>query len=205
MLYEQFDFAETEPLDGGLRWLVPALVAAAAASGALLFYLVGQSLFAGIFLAGFVAMLVAAFVIDRRSPKAIEVAPLLLPDMELVGSAIALSADAVAFTDADGALRSVNAAYKARFKSARPPLELGETAKIAKALQLAREKALRDGSADAGELKLIGGISSLTVTRAGSQKDLLLWRFEGAVRPDLIDAAAKRIAGDTGERLASAG
>ena len=205
MLYEQFDFAETEPLDGGLRWLVPALVAAAAASGALLFYLVGQSLFAGIFLAGFVAMLVAAFVIDRRSPKAIEVAPLLLPDMELVGSAIALSADAVALTDAGGSLRSVNAAYKARFKSARPPLELGETAKVAKALQLAREKALRDGSAEAGELKLIGGNSSLTVVRAGAQKDLLLWRFEGAVRPDLIDVAAKRIAGDTGERLASAG
>ena len=205
MLYEQFDFADTEPLDGGLRWLVPALVAAAAASGALLFYLVGQSLFAGIFLAGFVAMLVAAFVIDRRSPKAIEVAPLLLPDMELVGSAIALSADAVALTDAGGALRSVNAAYKTRFKSARPPLELGETAKVAKALQLAREKALRDGSAEAGELKLIGGGSSIAVTRVGAQKDLLLWRFEGAVRPDLIDLAAKRIAGDTGERLASAG
>ena len=53
MLYEQFDLAEAEPLKGGLRWLVPALVAAAAASGALLFYSLGEPLFAGLFMAVF--------------------------------------------------------------------------------------------------------------------------------------------------------
>ena len=57
MLYEQFDLSEAKPLSGGLRWLVPALVAAAAASGALLFYLLGQQLYGALFLAGFVAML----------------------------------------------------------------------------------------------------------------------------------------------------
>ena len=205
MLYEQFDFADTEPLDGGLRWLVPGLVAAAAASGALLFYLVGQSLFAGIFLAGFVAMLVAAFVIDKRAPKTIEVAPLLLPDMELVGSAIAASADAIALTEGGGTLRSVNPAYRARFNSARPPLELGANAKAGRTLHQAMESALRNGEAEAPELPLAGGKSSLVVTRVGAQKDLLLWRFTGAGQPDLIDASAKRIAGATGERLAAAG
>ena len=84
MLYEQFDLAESKPLDGGLRWLVPALVVAAAASGALLFYLIGQPLYGGLFLAGFVAMLVAAFVIDRRGARRIEVEPLVLPDLALV-------------------------------------------------------------------------------------------------------------------------
>jgi len=105
LLYEQLDLADKEPLDGGLRWLVPGLVAAAAASGALLFYLAGQSLYAGIFLVGFVAMLVAAFIIDRRSPKAIEIAPILVPDLELVGAAMGLSSDAAALTDEDGAVR----------------------------------------------------------------------------------------------------
>ena len=205
MLYEQFDFADTEPLDGGLRWLVPGLVAAAAASGALLFYLVGQSLFAGIFLAGFVAMLVAAFVIDKRAPKTIEVAPLLLPDMELVGSAIAASTDAIALTEGGGTLRSVNPAYRARFNSARPPLELGANAKAGRTLHQAMESALRNGEAEAPEVPLAGGKSSLVVTRVGAQKDLLLWRFTGAGQPDLIDASAKRIAGATGERLAAAG
>jgi two-component system cell cycle sensor histidine kinase/response regulator CckA len=205
VLYEQFDFADTEPLDGGLRWLVPALVAAAAASGALLFYLVGQSLFAGIFLAGFVAMLVASFVIDRRTPKAVEVAPLLLPDMELMGSAIALSADAVALTDASGALRSVNPAYRSLLETTRPPLELGANAKAGKALLRARDLALRDGKAELADLALAGGISSVGVTRVGAQKDLLLWRFMGADRLDPIDIAAQGIAGATGEQLASAG
>ena len=205
MLYEQFDFADTEPLDGGLRWLVPALVAAAAVSGALLFYLVGQSLFAGIFLAGFVAMLVASFVIDRRTPKAVEVAPLLLPDMELMGSAIALSADAVALTDASGALRSVNPAYRSLLETTRPPLELGANAKAGKALLRARDLALRDGKAELADLALAGGISSVAVTRVGAQKDLLLWRFMGADRLDPIDIAAQGIAGATGEQLASAG
>ena len=205
MLYEQFDFADTEPLDGGLRWLVPALVAAAAVSGALLFYLVGQSLFAGIFLAGFVAMLVASFVIDRRTPKAVEVATLLLPDMELMGSAIALSADAVALTDASGALRSVNPAYRSLLETTRPPLELGANAKAGKALLRARDLALRDGKAELADLALAGGISSVGVTRVGAQKDLLLWRFMGADRLDPIDIAAQGIAGATGEQLASAG
>jgi two-component system cell cycle sensor histidine kinase/response regulator CckA len=205
VLYEQFDFADTEPLDGGLRWLVPALVAAAAVSGALLFYLVGQSLFAGIFLAGFVAMLVASFVIDRRTPKAVEVAPLLLPDMELMGSAIALSADAVALTDASGALRSVNPAYRSLLETTRPPLELGANAKAGKALLRARDLALRDGKAELADLALAGGISSVGVTRVGAQKDLLLWRFMGADRLDPIDIAAQGIAGATGEQLASAG
>ena len=80
MLYEQFDLSEAKPLSGGLRWLVPALVAAAAASGALLFYLLGQQLYGALFLAGFVAMLVAAFVIDRRGAKRVEAPPLILPD-----------------------------------------------------------------------------------------------------------------------------
>ena len=205
MLYEQFDLADNEPLDGGLRWLVPGLVAAAAASGALLFYLVGQSLFAGIFLAGFVAMLVAAFVIDRRAPKAVEIAPLLVPNMELVGSALSLSTDAVALTDPDGTLKAINPAYRSRFKSARPPLELGANSKAAKALQKARDAALRDGEVELHDLVLAGGGSSLFLSRVGAQKDLFLWRFGGAGEVDPIDVAARQIAGVTGERLAAAG
>ena len=205
MLYEQFDLSDTDPLDGGLRWLVPGLVAAAAASGALLFYLIGQSLFAGIFLAGFVAMLVAAFVIDRRTPKAIEVAPLLLPDMELVGAAISLSPDAVALTDASGALQAVNQAYRTRFASVRPPLELGVNAKATKALQKAKDAAVHDGGAELQDVALAGGSTSMIVSRVGGQKDLLLWRFAGSGKIDPIDIAAQGIAGLTGERLAAAG
>jgi two-component system cell cycle sensor histidine kinase/response regulator CckA len=204
LLYEQLDLADTEPLDGGLRWLVPGLVAAAAASGALLFYLAGQSLFAGLFLAGFVAMLVAAFVIERRGPKTIEVAPMLVPDLELVGAAMGMSADAAALTDEDGTVRSINPAFKARFGTARSPLDVGQGKKSGKLLTSLREAALRDGQAE-GEVAVDGGKAAVHVARAGAHKNLMLWRFAGAGQADPIDLAASRIAGPHGERLASAG
>jgi two-component system cell cycle sensor histidine kinase/response regulator CckA len=204
LLYEQLDLADKEPLDGGLRWLVPGLVAAAAASGALLFYLAGQSLYAGIFLVGFVAMLVAAFIIDRRSPKAIEIAPILVPDLELVGAAMGLSSDAAALTDEDGAVRSINPAYKARFDVPRSPLEVGEGKKPARQLAGLRDAALRDGQAER-EVAVAGGTATVRVTKAGAHKNLLLWQFGTAGQADPIDAAARRVAGANGERLAAAG
>ncbi len=69
MLDRQIALLEAEP-PVGMGWLVPALVAAAAASGAVLFTAVGEPMFAGLFLAGVVAMLVAAFVLERRSGRA---------------------------------------------------------------------------------------------------------------------------------------
>ena len=60
-------------------------------------------------------MLFAAFVIDRRSTRQIELEPIVLPDLALAGSTLNLSTDPAAITDADGALKAINAAYKDRF------------------------------------------------------------------------------------------
>jgi two-component system cell cycle sensor histidine kinase/response regulator CckA len=204
LLYEQFDLAESKPLDGGLRWLVPALVAAAAASGALLFFLIGQPLYGGLFLAGFVAMLVAAFIIDRRGSRRVEVAPLILPDMALVGSALGLSSDPVAMTQADGTLQSINSAYKAQFGQ-RPPLELGKGKQAAKIIAQLRETAQRDGESSLADVPLAGGPASIGVVRAGANGDLLLWRILGGAPSDPLGVAAKRVSGATGERLTAAG
>jgi two-component system cell cycle sensor histidine kinase/response regulator CckA len=204
LLYEQFDLAEAEPLSGGLRWLVPALVAAAAASGALLFFLLGQEHYGTLFLAGFVAMLVAAFIIDRRGSKRVEAPPLILPDLALVGSVIGLSHDAVAMTSADGALKSVNAAYKASFGQ-KTPFELGKGKQAAKAIAGLAQVAQRDGEAGLVDAALAGGPATISVMRAGANGDLLLWRFIGATPPDMLAVAAKRVSGATGDRLAAAG
>ena len=205
MLYEQLDLEEVEPLDGGLRWLVPTLVAAAASSGAVLFFLIGQPVFGGLFLAGFVAMLTAAFVIDRRGSKRVEVEPIVLPDLALIGSALAVCSDPLAVTAADGGLRSINPAYKSRFDGSPAPLELGKGRKGSAALETLRGAALRDGQARAEKVELRGGAGMVEVQRSGAANDLLLWRFTGEVPSDPLDEAAKRIAGQTGERLASAG
>ena len=205
MLYEQLDLEEVEPLDGGLRWLVPTLVAAAASSGAVLFFLIGQPVFGGLFLAGFVAMLTAAFVIDRRGSKRVEVEPIVLPDLALIGSTLAVCSDPLAVTAADGGLRSINPAYKSRFDGSPAPLELGKGRKGSAALETLRGAALRDGQARAEKVELRGGAGMVEVQRSGAANDLLLWRFTGEVPSDPLDEAAKRIAGQTGERLASAG
>ncbi|HVF37453.1 MAG TPA: response regulator [Sphingomicrobium sp.] len=205
MLYEQLDLAEARPLEGGLRWLVPTLVAAAAASGALLFFLIGQPMFGLLFMTGFVAMLVAAFVIERRGGKRIEVPPVVLPDLALVGSALAASSDAVALTDSDGTLRSVNPPYKALFKENRPPLQLAEGQESVEALKALRDTALRDGESVASSIKLGTDVATVKVTRVGANQDLLLWRIASDVPPDPLDMAARRISGPMGHRLASAG
>ena len=72
---------------------MPGLVAAAAASGAILFYLVGEPLFAGLFFSGFVAMLVVAFVVDRRSVRAPVVETRAVPDFTLLGASLDLTAE----------------------------------------------------------------------------------------------------------------
>jgi len=184
---------------------MPGLVAAAAASGALLFFMIGQPIYGGLFLAGFVGMLVAAFVIDRRGAKRVEVEPVILPDLALVGSALSLSPDAAVITAADGTLRSVNAAYKTRFGGTPDPLAAGKDKKAAKLLANLRDVALRDGSATAEGVQTRKGPLRVEASRVGIDNGLLLWRFAGDAPEDPLDVAAKRIAGQTGERLAAAG
>ena len=55
MLHQQLTSLDQVPLDRGWRWLVPALVAAVAASGALLFFIAGDSLLGGLFAAALAA------------------------------------------------------------------------------------------------------------------------------------------------------
>jgi two-component system, cell cycle sensor histidine kinase and response regulator CckA len=205
LLYEQLDLAETEPLDGGLRWLVPVLVLAAAGSGGILFFLIGQPLYGGLFLAGLVAMLFATFVIDRRGAKRVELEPIVLPDLALVGSALNLSQEPAAVTGSDGALQTINAAFKSRFGGAPSPLEVGKNKKARGLLSGLMESALRDGEAHADDVQIGGPIASVHVSRIGASRDLLLWRFTSELPDDPLDVAAKRIAGQTGERLAAAG
>ena len=178
MLHQQLASLDAEPLDGGLRWLVPALVAIAAASGGALFWVVGEPMFAGLFLAGCVAMLVAAFIIDRRSVRAPAIATVAVPDFSLVGASLELVADAAALTRSDGSLVTINRAYRARFEDA-PPLDLGDGDEHRETIAECRLSAWRDGSARLGEVETIGGRVAVAVDRAGSSGDLLLWSIAG--------------------------
>ena len=205
MLQQQLASLDQEPLEGGLRWLVPTLVALAAASGAALFFIIGEPIFAGLFLAGCVAMLIAAFAIDRRTSRTPAINTLIMPDHALVSGALDLVGDPVALSRSDGQLVTINAAFRQRFGEASELGAISDDAALSEELTALRVAAWRDGSARAPSLALSGSRVDLNVARAGASGDLLQWHFAPVARPDLVTIAAKGIAGATGERLSQAG
>ncbi len=203
MLDRQIALLEAEP-PGGLSWLVPALVAAAAASGALLFASAGEPMFAGLFVAGVVAMLVAAFVLERRSVRAdVAVPPLAVPDFGLAAAALNLSRDAAALSDASGRLLSANTAYRTRFGDALPE-NVGDGAEALGQLNSLRSAAWRDGQSSEPLVALRGQPAPVKVERVGARGDLLLWRFDRG-KPDVLATLVKRISGLEGELFARSG
>ena len=203
MLDRQIALLEAEPPDG-LSWLVPTLVAAAAASGALLFAAVGEPMFAVLFLAGVVAMLVAAFVLERRSVRAaVTIPPLPLPDFGLAAAILNLSRDGAALSDASGRLLSANAPYRTRFGDSLPE-NVGADDAARDALRDLRAAAWRDGQASADAVTLRDQSAPVRVERVGARGDLLLWRFERG-EPDLLATLVKRISGLEGELFARSG
>ena len=200
MLHQQLTSFDQLPQDRGWRWLVPVLVAAVAASGALLFFLAGDSLLGGLFAAALAAMLVAAFVVDRRAQRHPIAPPVLVADMSLAAAALARIGSPAFLTDLSGTILLANQAFTERFASTSTVDALG----LAEADALRRE-AGRDGSATAPTVKLAGQTLGIEVERAGTSGEHLLWRIMPLATPDLLTIAAKRVAGATGERLAAAG
>lgn len=204
MLQQQLAFLDSEPLEGGLQWLVPTLVALVAASGAVLLFIVGKPLYAASLLAGCAAMLAITVAVERRSARAAPIRIETVPDRALVSSVLDLIADPVALTTGDGSLVTINNAFHTRFGQARSIDSVGEELGRAEQIAALRSDAWREGAASA-TLDTDGGPIELNVSRAGSEDNLLQWHFALVAHADPIDVAARRIAGDTGERLAAAG
>jgi len=203
MLDRQIALLEAEP-PGRISWLVPVLVAAAAASGALLFAALEEPAFAGLFLAGVVAMLVAAFVLERRSMRSeVAIAPLPVPDFGLAAAVLNLSRDAAALSDASGRLLSANAAYRTRFGDLLPD-RVGKGEDAQSQLKSLRSAAWRDGQASDPSVALRGQPAPVKVERVGARGDLLLWRFDRG-EPDVLATLVKRISGLEGELFARSG
>jgi len=186
-----------------MRWLVPALVAAAAASGALLFASVGEPLFAGLFLAGVVAMLVAAFVLEKRNGAVEAVAPpAAVPDYALVSAAMNLNRDPSTLTDGEGRVLGTNTAYRSKYGDAAPNA-LPASGKAKEMLQALGAQAWREGRAS-GEVALKGGRLPVSVERVGSASDLLLWTIARG-QPDMLATLVKRVSGLEGELFSHSG
>ena len=204
MLHQELTALDSAPA-GASRWLVPGLVAVAALSALVLFWLIGAPVVgaaAAVIVAGLYA---AVAVMERLSATAIAEPLAVAPDYALVGSALALCGDAAALTMFDGSLLIANSTYRERFGSGIPPLELAKNEDDRQSLELARTLALRDGAGCAAGLTTAAGPMAVEIERAGSRSDLLLWRFPKPASPDLLASQAQRLAGPAGDRLGSEG
>src|SRR6185369_1481941 len=117
----------------------------AALTGALLAWLLGYPLAAGLFaLAGLIGVPAAALL--DKSPQAPAVEKLnLSPDFSVIGSTLSLAREPAALTDGDGKLLVANSAYRDRFGPSSPPLTLGSDDDGAQSLRLVKTMAWRDG------------------------------------------------------------
>ena len=206
MLQQELPLLDARPVDGTSRWLMPAIAAAAAVTGAGLLWIAGAHgaalAFAAIALVGLGALML---VRRRPSPQVPQAEELVAaPDFALVGSMLALTGDAAALTDADGKLLAANSGYRDRFDGRRPDL-LAADSDSSQALGTARTMAWRDGGGCAAGIETEAGCYALEVERVGASSDLLLWRFLKPAPSDPIAIAAQRLRGKAGEALSAAG
>jgi two-component system cell cycle sensor histidine kinase/response regulator CckA len=205
MLHQDLPQIESTSLDGWARWLAPAIIVGAALTVALLLLAMHEPLVAGgiIMLAG----VLGAAVVYLRTPAArAPTEPLVIgPDFALLGSALGLSSDPVALTTGEGSLLLVNAAYRERFGAIAPPLQLGTNEEARQGLALAQTMAWRDGAGCVAGIETATGPTPVEVERAGSQHDLLLWRFVKASAPDPVTVTSNRLSGRAGDLLSRAG
>src|SRR5689334_13730725 len=98
MLHQELPHADLKPLDGWARWLVPALIAAAGLTAALVLFLLQlPAIGAAVFVAGLIAAAVVAF--KQRSVPAIAGERLELgPDFSVVSAALGLTREPAALT-----------------------------------------------------------------------------------------------------------
>ena len=205
MLHQDLPRLDAAPDERWERWLVPALVGAAALTGALLAWLFAQPLLAAIILGiGFLSVPVLRWV-GRPRAEATEPSAAVSPDFALIGSAMKLCHQPTALTSSEGSLLICNAAYRERFGGAVRPLALGSDEDSTSTLELVKTMAWRDGAGCAAGVTTDGGPVAVEVERVGASSDMLMWRFPQPAPPDPMALAAKRFAGPAGERLGNAG
>jgi two-component system cell cycle sensor histidine kinase/response regulator CckA len=206
MLQQELPLLDSRPAGSASRWLVPAIAAAAALTGAGLLWIAGAATAAVLFLAACAVGLPAAAVL--RKPRAAEAPDLqqlvASPDYSLVGAMLGLTADSAAVTDADGTLLAANASYRERFDG-RPPVKLPADADSTQALETARTMAWRESGGCATGIETAAGTFAVEVERVGARGDLLLWRFLKPAPSDPVAATAARMRGSPGDTLSAAG
>ena len=120
----------------------------------------------------------------------------------LARSALQLAHDPAAVTDRDARLLIANPSFQKRFAASSDPFSEPRSHPLDSVLI----RASNDGEVRAELALSAEGTTSVHVKRIGAGDDsLLLWHFLAREKPDRLELSARRVAGETGERLAAAG
>ena len=180
-----------------------AVGAVGLSSAMLLFWALGQALFAAAFGAIFAAI-VAIVLLAAHFRRAGAAAP-PEPDRALLRALVEDDGQAVALTDAAGHLVCANQSFADWFGGYAPPPDLALAGASARMLADAGRAAWRDGAATARAVRTARGGFDLSVTRAGTRDDHLVWRMRRGAALDLTAEARRLIGGPGGDRLGEAG
>ena len=190
----------------GRGWQVLGVVAIAAASAALLLWLVGDPMFAGAFLAGLTGFGALLLLLGSRTASIPhdEAAP-PRTDIGLLRAAMDGSSAALAVAELSGKMICANQCYCSWFGSSAAPPDLPLRSGDAEKLKAAAAAAARDGSADAGRL-MVGDLAvEAHVERAGLGGGWLLYKFTRCEDLDFVREAQRLITGEAGHRIGQAG
>ncbi|WP_019514962.1 hybrid sensor histidine kinase/response regulator [Sphingomonas sp. Mn802worker] len=191
------------PIPRGPRAALLIALAAGAAAGGVVLWLIGSIVVACAFVAA--AMVLAGVTIGARVAVAKSPVAEEATDWSLAAALAGANADAVAVTGRSGHLMCANEAYDALCGGypTPPALDLPDI-DLARLTATGRE-AWRDGRATLSGLALGGAAVSVEVTRSGHAGDHLVWRFIGQRTSDLLGGIADELDGALGDRIGQAG
>ncbi|RST30821.1 response regulator [Sphingomonas ginkgonis] len=208
MLHAELAAIDAEPLDHGGPWLFPSIAGAGLASLALIAWVVGSPLVAGVLAVAALGAMAGLWVLAQRSAVPPIVAEPLSggpsADFALVGAALSMVGDPAAITDGMGTLLSANGPWRERFGPT-PPRGIGRDDHAREGIELARTLAWRDGSGCAANIDTASGSIAVETERVGVNGDQLIWRVPTRPSLDPMSRAVSQISGTLGEQLASAG
>ena len=174
-------------------------------SALLLVELVASPIFTTAFGAGLLAA--AAFLIirgTRGAPAAVEAA-MPVPDLKLARAIMDEAPSAMALSDADGTLLSVNDLYQDMIGGIPSGNEAGSGLSDPALVREAGEKARREGEATFRAADRHGRSVIGHVKRAGHSGDFLFWSFTPAGSSDIAVEAERLLTGEAGLRIGNAG
>jgi two-component system cell cycle sensor histidine kinase/response regulator CckA len=180
--------------------LLAALVAGFVAAAFVLLTLDERAVAIGFAAAGILA---AGAIYAARRLLRTELVAEARTDWAVAHALAAASDDALAVTDRAGRLICANSRYEALFAGwpTPPNLPIGDAS--VDALGVAARTAWRDGEGRVDNVQVFGAPVSARVARVGEES--LVWRFIGVQALDLAAQTESLIAGQTGDRLGSAG